>query len=206
MRIAVVSPPHLAHGAVTIPEADVLVHAGDFCGRGTLVELEAFAAFFRALPHRHKILIAGNHDWPLEREREQAEALLEGCGYLRDGAVTIDGVAFYGSPWQPAFLGWAFNLDRGEPLAAKWRAIPDDTDVLITHGPPAGIGDLCSNGDHAGCSDLLARVREVKPRYHLFGHIHEGYGVYPEGETTFVNASICTASYQPTQAPIVVEL
>ncbi len=149
---------------------------------------------------------ANELDKPLERDREQAEALLDGCGYLRDGAVTIEGVAFYGSPWQPAFLGWAFNLDRGEALAAKWRAIPDDTDVLITHGPPAGIGDLCSNGDHAGCSDLLARVREVKPRYHLFGHIHEGYGVYPEGETTFVNASICTASYQPTQAPIVVDL
>ena len=109
----------MAHKAVTIPDADVLVHAGDFCGQGTLAEVEAFAAFFRALPHRHKILIAGNHDWPLEREPAQAEALLDGCGYLRDGAVTI--TVFSTSVDEV--------LDSASPVVTAATAVPDTSVV-----------------------------------------------------------------------------
>lgn len=206
MRIAVISDTHMAHKRLEIPPADVIVHAGDFCGQGTLAEVEVFGAFFRSLPHPHKIMIAGNHDWPLERTPVEARALLEGCGYLQDEAVVIDGVHFYGSPWQPRFLDWAFNLDRGEPLASKWALIPSDTDVLITHGPPRGHGDVCFDGQHAGCDDLLRRVHDVRPKFHLFGHIHEGYGQYDDGTTTFINASSCTLMYEPVQAPFVVEL
>jgi len=206
VRIAVISDTHMAHEGLEIPDADVIVHAGDFCGHGTLEEVEVFAAFFRALPHRHKIMIAGNHDWPLERTPNEARELLAGCGYLQDEAVAIDGVNFYGSPWQPRFLDWAFNLDRGPLLAEKWALIPNDTDVLITHGPPRGHGDVCFNGERAGCADLLRRVRDVQPKFHLFGHIHEGHGRYEDGATTFINASSCTLMYEPTQAPFVVEL
>ena len=84
-------------------------------------------------------------------------------------------IHFSGSPWQPEFGGWAFNLKRGEECLRKWNLIPEDTDVLITHSPPLGFGDLCSTGTRAGCVDLLQSVQtRVKPKYHVYGHIHEG--------------------------------
>ncbi len=119
------------------------------------------------------------------------------------------GIKFYGSPHQPAYgQGWAFNMERNsEEIRSKWSAIPDDTDVLITHGPPLGFQDLCSNGDHGGCEDLLKEVvGRIKPKYHVFGHIHEAYGMASNGETTFVNASTCTLEgYEPINFPIVID-
>lgn len=116
-------------------------------------------------------------------------------------------------PWQPEFCNWAFNLPRdSSQLGARWDAIPYDLDVLVTHGPPAGIGDRTNEGDDAGCEMLLDAIVSAKPRLHVFGHIHEGYGVYTFGEgnlcrsTTFVNASVCTRKYEPTNSPIVVDL
>ena len=107
------------------------------------------------------------------------------------------GVQFYGSPWQPDFGGWGFNLSRGRALLDKWDLIPDDTDVLITHSPPVGYGDLCASGVRAGCVDLLNTVqRRVRPKYHIYGHIHEGYGVRSDGKTVFVNASTCDLAYR----------
>ena len=82
---------------------------------------------------------------------------------------------FYGSPQQPAFFDWAFNVERGPAKIGKFgERIPADTDVLVTHGPPLGRGDLCSSGLRAGCVDLLQHVQQrVKPKLHVFGHIHE---------------------------------
>jgi Icc-related predicted phosphoesterase len=98
-------------------------------------------------------------------------------------------VKFYGSPWQPAFNDWAFNLPRGKPLAEVWAKIPEGVDVLITHGPPKGFGDETKGGKGEGCEDLLERVRAARPRLHLFGHIHESGGAWTEGATTFVNCT-----------------
>ena len=119
--------------------------------------------------------------------------------------MVIDGVKFYGSPWQPWFYDWAFKFERGPEIRAKWDLIPEDTDVLITHGPLFGIGDLTAHGDQAGCHDLLEVVEKIKPAIHIFGHIHEGYGVTSNGVTTFINASICDHLYQPVNPPIVYE-
>ena len=81
----------------------------------------------------------------------------------------------YGTPWQPEYCGWAFNLPRGDACAAKWSQIPDGTDILITHTPPLGYGDHCCTGVRAGCEDLLNEVQgRVRPKYHVYGHIHEG--------------------------------
>lgn len=127
-------------------------------------------------------------------------------------------VHLYGSPWQPEFCKWAFNLNRGEEIRNKWSLIPDNTDTLITHGPPIGYGDKCSDGSMVGCRDLLNEIRNrVHPRLHIFGHIHEGYGVYtdsvsstPSTLTTgssdclYVNASTCNERYRPINAPIVI--
>jgi Icc-related predicted phosphoesterase len=103
-------------------------------------------------------------------------------------------------------MDWAFNLQRGPALREKWALIPEGTDVLITHGPPFGILDWTARGERVGCEDLLEAVRRVKPRLHVFGHIHEGYGEHEQDGTRFVNASICTEAYQPTNAPIVVDV
>lgn len=181
---------HLFHDdEFAVPDGDVLVHAGDLCRGGNLGELRTAARWLAGLPHRHKVIIAGNHDWALAREPGAARAMFEGMHYLEDTELAIDGVRFYGSPWQPEFLGWAFNLPRGPALAAVWAKIPRGIDVLITHGPPEGIGDRTTVANRAGCADLLARVVEVAPRLHVFGHIHQDGGVWRHGATTFANVT-----------------
>ena len=142
MRIVAVADTHTFEDDLgDVPEGDVFVHAGDMLRAGTLEELEPVAARIRTLPHATKIIVAGNHDWCFVREPQRARALLGDAHYLEDSGLEAGGVRFWGSPWQPAYNNWAFNLPRGEPLAAKWALIPEDTDVLITHGPPHGHGD-----------------------------------------------------------------
>ncbi len=203
LRIVVISDTHSLHGALEVPPGDILVHAGDLTNHGALEDVVAFDRFLAALPHRHKLVIAGNHDFCFERQGEAARAALRHATYLEDDAIVVEGIRFYGSPWQPWFYDWAFNLHRGPEIRAKWELIPEDTDVLITHGPPLGHGDLVARGERVGCRDLLERVRRIKPRYHLFGHIHEAYGTTADGTTTYVNASTCDLGYRPIHAPVV---
>ena len=210
MKLVCISDTHGLHDELTIPEGDVLIHAGDFSRSGKTKELIEFNAFLLAQPHRHKIVIAGNHDWCFERDRNASEALLSAAVYLQDSSVDIEGVQFYGSPWQPRFFDWAFNLDRGEPLKQVWSRIPQNTDVLITHGPPLGIGDEVKDGYEVGCEDLLNAIERVQPKVHIFGHIHEGYGTYTRAyaqkSTTFINACNLDERYQVVNAPIVIEV
>jgi len=206
VKLVLISDTHTRHEGVDVPPGDVLIHAGDITGSGGLKAVEHFAAWFERQPHPHKVVIAGNHDFCFERTPAEAEALLSFATYLRDSETTIDGVRFWGSPWQPWFMDWAFNLQRGAEIRAKWDLIPDGIDVLITHGPPRGHGDLMVSGEHVGCDDLLDALRRVKPRLHVFGHIHEGYGTSHEGETTCVNASTCDVGYRPVNAPVVVDV
>lgn len=206
MRIVVVSDTHNMHQRIDIPDGDVFVHCGDCLGHGTLEELRALDRVLGELPHRHKILIAGNHDWCFEQEPEAARRLVRNAIYLEDEEVELEGIKFYGSPWQPWFFDWAFNLERGEPLRKVWAKIPDGTDVLITHGPPYGVLDRTTRGELVGCEELIDRVRVVKPKLHLFGHIHEGYGSEMRDDTLFINASTCNVRYQPVNAPVVATL
>jgi len=207
MRIVAISDTHARHRAIpAVPDGDVLVHAGDMTSVGEPEHVQDLNAWFGELPHPTKIIIAGNHDFPFERAPASVEPFLSNCIYLRDSAVVVDGLTFYGSPWQPAFMDWAFNLERGPELREKWDFIPDGTDVLITHGPPAGHCDMTTGGQAVGCADLMDAVRRVKPRLHVFGHIHEGAGVTEEGGTTFVNASSVTDRYKPTNPAIVIDL
>ena len=110
------------------------------------------------------------------------------------------------SPDQLPFYDWAFNLPRGKALAKVWAKIPDDTDVLITHGPPYGILDKTERGEHCGCQDLLERIKVIQLKLHIFGHIHEGYGMFQDESTTFVNGSVCDADYNPRNAAQVYEI
>jgi Icc-related predicted phosphoesterase len=203
VRIVAIGDTHGLHEGLQVPEGDILIHAGDLTAYGELGQVRAFDALLGELPHRHKVVIAGNHDFCFERQPREARATLTNCIYLQDEAVTLMGLQFYGSPWQPWFYDWAFNLQRGPEIRAKWDLIPAGTDVLVTHGPPWGHGDLTDRGEQVGCQDLLAAVRRIRPALHLFGHIHEGYGLTREGNTVCVNASICNARYQPINRPVV---
>lgn len=203
------------HYKIKVPKCDVLVHAGDATFRGNEDEVKIFAEWFLPLPGEHKIFVPGNHDWLFQYKLADALALLPGVHVLIDSAVVIDGIKFWGSPWQPWFLSWAFNLPRGAALKAHWDLIPEDTNVLVTHTPPYGVGDLVDRGENVGCEDMLHAVRRVKPKFHIFGHIHEGYGVYrprrartvgwEDVPTTFINASTCNGSYHPVNKPVVVD-
>lgn len=176
---------------------------------GRVEEIAKFDHWLGRLPHHVKILIAGNHDWLFEQEPALAESLITNAIYLRDSSVTVGGLKFYGSPWQPRFMHWAFNLSRGAEIKEKWDLIPADTDVLITHGPPLGIldqvpRDLTDGYEHTGCEELLPAVQRIKPKLHVFGHIHEGYGVERRDGITFVNACVCDAAYRPVNPAIVI--
>lgn len=188
-----------------IPEGDVLIHCGDLTYRGGEAELIAELEWFRKLPHRRKIMIAGNHDFKLEEvafaDRFRDLAMAYGVHYLDDSGVELDGIKYWGSPVQPTFHDWAFNRVRGAAIKQHWDWIPDDTDVLITHGPPVGILDRTLNGDLAGCSDLYDAVMRVKPQVHCFGHIHESYGVREVDGIWFYNCSIMNHQYEPVHEP-----
>lgn len=201
VRFVFVSDTHGLQDRFQVPSGDVLCHTGDLTAHGRLDELKQVADWLRNLPHAHKVLIAGNHDFCLQNSPQEARALLHDLTYLEDEACEIEGILLYGSPWQPWFYDWAFNLPRGPALQQVWEKIPFSTQVLLTHGPPYGYLDRTSRGEAAGCKDLLQRVREVGPELHVFGHIHEAYGTDLAGPTRLVNASICDLEYVPKNAP-----
>lgn len=189
------------HGhRLSVPAGDILLHSGDLTARGSLGELEEVASWLGQLPHRHKVVIAGNHDFCLQQQADQAEAILarQGLHYLRDRALELEGLRLWGSPWQPWFHDWAFNLARGPELAAIWKQIPEDTELLLTHGPPHGILDATWDGRKVGCEQLRERLPQLAQlKLHLFGHIHEASGSLVLGSTHFINASICDLRNRP---------
>lgn len=207
MKIVIISDTHNKLSEIKVPDGDLLIHCGDFCGFGRMQELERFSQEFAGLPHKYKVVVAGNHDWPLEREHDSARLHLGQFHYLQDELVELAGLKIYGTPWQPTFMNWAFNLPRNSKhLKEKWEQIPAGLDILITHGPPYGVLDKTKFGQHVGCELLRERVRELKPRLHCFGHIHEAYGRVEENGTLFVNAAVLNALYRPANSPVVLEL
>ena len=205
-RLVLLSDTHGYHDQLRVPDGDVLVHAGDFCTSGKEAQARAFARWLARQPHPHKVVIAGNHDRCLEIDIGLGDRLFQGATYLLDREATVAGLRFYGSPWQPEFLSWAFNLPRGEPLRAVWSKIPAGNDVLITHGAPFGILDRTYAGMWVGCEELRTAIDRVRPRLHVFGHIHEGAGTHVEDGILFANASICTLGYDPEHPAIVVDV
>lgn len=211
MKLVLLSDTHGKHHKVKVPDGDVLVHAGDCLSDGyDFRELKDFAKWFHAQPHRHKILIAGNRDWLFEKQPHLAKEIFAGVHYLCDSGVLLKDIAgayedkyFWGSPYQPEFFNWAFNVPRGAELKKHWDLTPRSTNVLITHGPPRGILDTVKAGrEHLGDDDLLTAVRRVSPAVHVFGHIHGGAGVLSGWPTTFVNASVVNEAYQVVREPV----
>ena len=189
-----------------VPEGDLLIHAGDATLRGTEAEIRAFDAWLASLPHPHKVVIAGNHDFGFERH-PHARSWITGATYLQDEGTTIGGLEIWGSPWQPWFHDWAFQRQRGPEMAEIWSRIPSSADVLVTHGPPHGILDRTVRDEPVGCEALRHEVlQRIQPRLHVFGHIHEAHGEVELNGTRFVNACCCTVGYDATQPAIVVDL
>jgi Icc-related predicted phosphoesterase len=212
MKLVIISDTHNKHKQVKIPAGDVLVVPGDFTGRGFSGEVDSFRKWLLSLSFKKKVVIAGNHDLSFEDTPEKAQELLlknndGSIIFLQDSEVTVDDVRFYGSPWQPRFFDWAFNLDRGSSqLRDKWRKIPDGIDVLITHCPPYGIMDPSLDGLPVGCELLLEELMRIKPKLHVFGHLHSGFGIVEKNGIIFVNAAMCDEQYQIHREPIVVDL
>jgi len=193
MKIVCISDTHTYHNQIKIPPGDVLIHAGDVSHDGSIEQVQDFLDWFSRLPHKDKIFIAGNHDRILQDDPEWTRAMVpDGVTYLQDSGVEVEGLYFYGSPWTPRYgRHRAFAKERGT-LRDKWSLIPDQTSVLITHGPPMGILDITLRPpcEHVGCPELSQRVRQVQPKLHVCGHVHEGWGIKKHGHTHFVNAGI----------------
>ena len=222
MRFVVISDTHSMHESILggVPEGDVLIHGGDFCGQNSKVSVGAFLEWFAAQPHEFKVFIAGNHDGAFERDPEWCQRALQEIGpdliYLQDSGCQIGDLKLWGSPWQPAFNDWHFNLPRGPALAKKWALIPDDIDVLITHGPPHGILDMCPafptidnmpcEDVHVGCEEMAKAIPRIKPKVHIFGHIHEGYGVHEQNGIKFINGSNVDGRYRPVNPAVIFDL
>jgi len=213
MKVVCISDTHNQLGAMDIPEGDVLVHAGDFSMMGRETEVTHFFEEFSELPHEHKFVIAGNHDFMPERDPGGFRALIPpGITYLEDMAVTVEGVKFWGTPWVKGLSRWAFNEDDLVKRLEKWKKIPDDVDVLISHGPAYGILDLLAyprvgEDPHVGCKLLRDEVLErIKPRYMVFGHIHEGAGMREVDGVWFLNASNLDEKYRIANKPTIFEI
>eukprot|EP00276_Gloeochaete_wittrockiana_P005706 CAMPEP_0184657840 /NCGR_PEP_ID=MMETSP0308-20130426/21993_1 /TAXON_ID=38269 /ORGANISM="Gloeochaete witrockiana, Strain SAG 46.84" /LENGTH=256 /DNA_ID=CAMNT_0027096159 /DNA_START=172 /DNA_END=942 /DNA_ORIENTATION=+ len=215
MRFVVISDTHSLHEQITLPEGDVLLHCGDFSRHGMIREVQSFVQWLRLQQFQHKVVIAGNHELSFDKDHRAAgrptntdastvkKLVSDACIYLEDSLVEINGIRIYGSPYTPEFCNWAFNLPRGPILKQKWAQIPEGVHILMTHGPPYGILDRTFLSKKAGCEELELRIQQLRPRYHVFGHIHEGYGTVTKDGTTFINASTCTLRYRPEHAPVV---
>jgi Icc-related predicted phosphoesterase len=214
MKIVCISDTHEQEEKILLPPGDVLVHAGDITYRGDIGKLSKFLRWMSAQNFQSKIIISGNHDWCFQNNsRNIALRLCEEneITYLQDSGVKIGGINFWGSPWQPWFHNWAFNAMRGKDIAHHWAKIPEDTNVLITHGPVMNVLDAAPRGvadvEHVGCEELAKRITELPNlKAHICGHIHYGYGKMQLANVQFVNASCCTEAYAPTNPPITIEV
>jgi len=235
VRIVCISDVHNRYSNMPrIPPGDILVISGDLTMAGSPAEIESFIAWVLSIDNfQHIVFTAGNHDISLDTdyykktfrikeimsEKQRTEASIsirkkarelssKNIHYLENESVTLNGLKFWGSPITPEFCNWSFAKYRGLNIDEVWEKIPDDTDIVITHGPPAGIGDINERERiNCGCVNLLWHVSErVKPKLHIFGHIHEDRGVFTDGTTNFVNCAICTRKYRPENFPIIVDV
>lgn len=208
MKFVAISDTHCRHHKIRLPKGDVLLHAGDVSYRGKKDEVVDFLQWFAKQKFEYKIFIAGNHDFLFEKikTKDLEQLIPNGVTYLYENSVTINGITIWGSPYTPWFFNWAFNLPRGKALAKHWNKIPEETHILLTHGPAYGILDTVINGQHVGCVDLQKRIDVIKPKIHLFGHVHESYGKKEKNGTKFINASQVNEEYILVNKPVVFEL
>lgn len=208
MRIWHISDTHTFHGWLSVPEVDMVIHSGDVSNPKELIpsiqECLDFIEWYSKLNIPYKILIAGNHDVAFEKNLICKDACKEkGIIYLENTSTTIEGVKIWGSPITPAFgVGWAFNRRR-DRLHDLWSTIPEDTDIVVTHGPAKGVLDITydmqDRVEYTGCAALKKRILNIEPKLFCFGHIHTcrdiinaGYTKLAAYKTIFSNGSCVT--------------
>lgn len=220
MKIWCISDSHGKEKLLKIPiGVDMVFHAGDL---GTYKDAHMnlngildSLSWLRNLPIKFKVLIPGNHCTSIERGLVP-KSEFEGITFLNHACAEVNGLKIFGSGYTPSFHDWAYNVPRGK-LAEYWKDIPNDLDILITHGPPKGILDLTINQEgypeQCGCKSLLNRIKEVKPRYHIFGHIHPESECPNAGilkvngmETTFINACVVNLQYNMHNNGFVIDI
>jgi Icc-related predicted phosphoesterase len=218
-RITFISDTHCKHKQITshLLGGDILIHSGDISSMGYNREIKDFCKWFNNIEgYTHKIFIAGNHDFGFQVNHDEVMEILENYGnvtYLQDETKMVqddnsgESIKIYGSPWQPEFYDWAFNLPReGWELEQKWNDIPSDTDILITHGPAFGYVDrVIGSPDNLGCELLSKRIKTIKPKIHVCGHIHSGRGIVFDDGTLYINASVLDEKYHYTQKPFTID-
>ena len=204
MRIVCISDTHGQEADLKIPDGDMLIHAGDLTLRGTALQINQSLDYFAKLPHKYKVIIAGNHDFGLE-SKDPDIVIPQGITYLENNSVTIDGLKIWGSPVCTPYYDWAFMWDERK-REILYESIPDDVDIIINHGPAFGVLDYTTKQTNAGCEFLLKRIKEINPKLFVCGHIHENYGEREIDGTKFVNAAILNRQYQIANLPIVVSL
>ncbi len=208
MKLVILSDTHCQR--CDVPDGDVLIHCGDHTYHGKYNESILALQWLNSLPHKYKLFIAGNHELMWEAKSggiiRELEQLFPNIVYLENEGLEIEGIKFWGSPVQPYFFNWAFQKQRGEELQKHWATIPEDTDVLITHGPPYGFGDTNQRDERFGDQDLLERVLAIKPSIHCYGHAHDGYGERFYEGTHFINAAILNEGYMVANKPVVVDI
>lgn len=227
MKVLFISDPHTFHKSIIdLPEADAICCSGDICLRGEFEEAVSFLAWFSSLPYKHKVFTVGNHDicfdpnhgrYGIFKENFNAgvenpidrieELIPEGVHFLNRSGVVLDGIKFWGAPDTPWFHNWAFNIHRETPeMEAVWDEMPEDVDVLLTHGPPFKVLDYTIEGLYVGCEVLARKLETIKPKVHSFGHIHEDYGAIEKGGTLFLNSSVVNRRYWVVNKPHLVEV
>lgn len=207
MRLVIISDTHSNRVADLIPKGDVLIHCGDLTISGSVPEINAVALDLGKCEHPLKLIIPGNHDFLFEHSPRLARDILgPDFEVLIDQEYVVNGIKFYGSPHQPVFFDWAFNQEP-EDLERYWSLIPDDTDILITHGPAKHRLDWVPRGQFVGCEHLEARIEQLHNlKLHCFGHIHYGYGWEFHKNRLYVNAALCDHKNWIANDPIVIDI
>jgi Icc-related predicted phosphoesterase len=206
LRLVLLSDTHQLHREVDVPDGDVFIHAGDFTMFSeSMKAVVDFNDWLGELPHRYKIVVPGNHEFFLEADPSE-RFMLDNAIVLINEGIEIEGVRIWGSPVTPLY-GEAFGLSFAKDRKRLYAQIPRDIDVLITHGPPFGILDTAPvSGLHEGCRELLRAVTRLRPKLHVFGHIHTAYGIFRTEHTRFVNASRLDLHDDPDKAPFVFDM
>lgn len=206
LKIWHISDSHTFHGYLKIPEVDLVIFSGDCSNPRELItnerEVRNFITWFSKLPIKYKVFIAGNHDVSIEAGYITEDNFKQaGIIYLENSSIEIEGLKIWGSPYTPSFgLGWAYNLKR-DKLHDLWKNIPQDTNIVVSHGPPKGVLDLSydlnNRVEQCGCEALRKRMLIIKPKLVCFGHIHSIEGIVNAGyikqadhDTIYSNGSV----------------
>lgn len=206
------------HGELPpVPSCDLCLIAGDLCpATDHSIHFQeywletTFNYWLKDIDAKKKIFIAGNHDYIFQNRPDLIRKMKFAGTYLEDSGIEYEGLKIWGTPWQPYFYDWAFNLYEHD-LKEKWEKIPQDTDIIVVHGPPQGYGDSAPRTnakgyENTGSPSLLTKITEIKPKLVVFGHIHEGYGQWMLDNTILANVSVLNGQYVMTRPPMMFEI